>query len=90
MDRIIGDADGWYGSEPVRLRFKAFQTSSHASQRQYVLVVITFASVPIAVERQNGQASGRSPGCSEPVTGFIEDPNCITRSVGRRNRRERR
>jgi hypothetical protein len=34
-------------------------------------VVTTFASVPIAFEWQNGHASGRSPGCSELVNGFI-------------------
>lgn len=52
------------------LRFRTFQISPQPSQRQYVLVVIVFASVPMSVERQNGQSSGRSPG-SELVIGFI-------------------
>jgi hypothetical protein len=53
----------------VDLRFRAFQMSPQASQRQYVVALIVFSTVTMFVERQNGQASGRSPG-SELVTGF--------------------
>jgi hypothetical protein len=37
-----------------------FHPSPHAWQYQYVDALMTFAWVPIAFERQNGQRSGRN------------------------------
>jgi len=36
-----------------------FQTTPHAAHRQYVSVVMTFASVPIARDPHSGQVAGR-------------------------------
>jgi len=55
----------------------------HAWQRQKLLDVITLASVPIAFERQNGHASGRSWACSEFegvfICGYQKDATILPR-----------